>query len=164
MRFDGKSSKSVISSSSVRDWIHTQEFNNTQRSQAGEFIVSTELLWSFVSCHDLMHFSSSSASTADQQSDRSLLPKFLRKDRNKSKNWWLIIIVPLALSYFVFCRLKDNTLETVKIADFGLSQFYRPGVHLKCDGSGTISTSAPELFVKNATYKSETYNLGKTAT
>jgi serine/threonine protein kinase len=49
----------------------------------------------------------------------------------------------------------------VKIADFGLSQFYRPGVPLKCDGSGTISTSAPELFVKNATYKSETYNLGK---
>jgi serine/threonine protein kinase len=65
------------------------------------------------------------------------------------------------LLLFPFFRLKDNTLETVKIADFGLSQFYRPGVPLKCDGSGTISTSAPELFVKNATYKSETYNLGK---
>ena len=63
--------------------------------------------------------------------------------------------------HFVSLRLKDNTLEIVKIADFGLSQFYRPGVHLKCDGSGTISTSAPELFVKNATYKSETYNLGR---
>ena len=58
------------------------------------------------------------------------------------------------------CRLKDDTLEVVKIADFGLSQFYRPGVPIKCDGSGTLSTSAPELFVKNAAHKSETYNLG----
>lgn len=56
--------------------------------------------------------------------------------------------------------LKDDTLDIVKIADFGLSQFYRPGVLIKCDGSGTISSSAPELFAKNAAFQGETYNLG----
>ena len=34
----------------------------------------------------------------------------------------------------------------MKIADFGLSQFCRPGVLIKSDGSGTLSTAAPELL------------------
>ena len=67
----------------------------------------------------------------------------------------------LFVSYF---RLKDDSLDCVKIADFGLSQFYRPGVLIKCDGSGTLSISAPELLVK-PTFDSEenthaTYNFG----
>ena len=67
--------------------------------------------------------------------------------------------------YFWYHRLKDETLDSVKIADFGLSQFYRPGVLMKCDGSGTLAISAPELLVK-PTFNAEeqtnaTYNLGE---
>jgi serine/threonine protein kinase len=41
--------------------------------------------------------------------------------------------------------LKDNTLATVKIADFGLSDFYRPGAMIKSN-CGTLSFLAPEVF------------------
>lgn len=34
----------------------------------------------------------------------------------------------------------------VKIADFGLSQFCRPGVLIKGDGCGTLTSAAPELL------------------
>ena len=44
------------------------------------------------------------------------------------------------------CRLKDVSLKCVKIADFGLSQFCRPGVLIESDGVGTLSTAAPELL------------------
>ena len=61
-------------------------------------------------------------------------------------------------------RLKDDSLDCVKIADFGLSQFYRPGVLIKCDGSGTLSISAPELLIKPIFDSEEnthaTYNFG----
>ena len=43
------------------------------------------------------------------------------------------------------CRLKDNTLNMVKIADFGLSDFYRPGATMKSN-CGTLSFLAPEVF------------------
>ena len=49
-------------------------------------------------------------------------------------------------SSYNFWRLKDASLETIKIADFGLSQFCRPGVSIKSDGSGTLSTAAPEIL------------------
>lgn len=42
-------------------------------------------------------------------------------------------------------RLKDNSLEHVKIADFGLSEFYRPGGTLSST-SGTLSFQAPEVL------------------
>ncbi len=47
-----------------------------------------------------------------------------------------------------FCcypRLKDNSLALVKIADFGLSDFYRPGALIK-SSCGTLSFLAPEVF------------------
>ncbi len=42
-------------------------------------------------------------------------------------------------------RLKDSTLSLVKIADFGLSDFYRPGATMK-SSCGTLSFLAPEVF------------------
>lgn len=42
-------------------------------------------------------------------------------------------------------RLKDTTLNVVKIADFGLSDFYRPGAVMK-SSCGTLSFLAPEVF------------------
>lgn len=42
-------------------------------------------------------------------------------------------------------RLKDNSLALVKIADFGLSDFYRPGATMK-SSCGTLSFLAPEVF------------------
>ena len=41
--------------------------------------------------------------------------------------------------------LKDNTLALVKLADFGLSDFYRPGATMKST-CGTLSFLAPEVF------------------
>lgn len=41
--------------------------------------------------------------------------------------------------------LKTKTLECVKIADFGLSAFYRPGALMK-SSCGTLSFLAPEVF------------------
>eukprot|EP01031_Cornospumella_fuschlensis_P027784 gene27784-33558_t len=41
--------------------------------------------------------------------------------------------------------LKDNSLSCVKIADFGLSDFYRPGSRVKTN-VGTLSFLAPEIF------------------
>lgn len=41
--------------------------------------------------------------------------------------------------------LKDNSLQQVKIADFGLSDFYRPGAMVKSN-CGTLSFLAPEVF------------------
>jgi serine/threonine protein kinase len=41
--------------------------------------------------------------------------------------------------------LKDSTLSLVKIADFGLSDFYRPGTVMK-SSCGTLSFLAPEVF------------------
>jgi serine/threonine protein kinase len=45
----------------------------------------------------------------------------------------------------LLCRLKDQTLSLVKIADFGLSDFYRPGATMK-SSCGTLSFLAPEVF------------------
>ena len=42
------------------------------------------------------------------------------------------------------CRLKGQSLDHVKIADFGLSEFYRPGGTLTST-SGTLSFQAPEV-------------------
>lgn len=41
--------------------------------------------------------------------------------------------------------LKDPSINLVKIADFGLSDFYRPGATMKCS-CGTLSFLAPEVF------------------
>jgi serine/threonine protein kinase len=41
--------------------------------------------------------------------------------------------------------LKDSSLSLVKIADFGLSDFYRPGATMK-SSCGTLSFLAPEVF------------------
>jgi serine/threonine protein kinase len=41
--------------------------------------------------------------------------------------------------------LKDDTLDVVKIADFGLSDFYRPGSTLRTS-CGSLSYLAPEVF------------------
>ena len=41
--------------------------------------------------------------------------------------------------------LKDATLREVKIADFGLSEYYRPGGTLNSH-RGTLSFQAPEIF------------------
>lgn len=41
--------------------------------------------------------------------------------------------------------LKTKTLEIVKVADFGLSAFYRPGALMK-SSCGTLSFLAPEVF------------------
>lgn len=41
--------------------------------------------------------------------------------------------------------LKDDTLDVVKIADFGLSDFYRPGTTLRTS-CGSLSYLAPEVF------------------
>jgi serine/threonine protein kinase len=46
-------------------------------------------------------------------------------------------------------RLKDNNLSVVKIADFGLSDFYRPGATMK-SSCGTLSFLAPEVFQDTA--------------
>jgi serine/threonine protein kinase len=48
-------------------------------------------------------------------------------------------------SFFDVFRLKDNSLGCVKIADFGLSDFYRPGALIK-SSCGTLSFLAPEVF------------------
>ena len=45
--------------------------------------------------------------------------------------------------------LKTKTLQCVKIADFGLSAFYRPGAHIK-SSCGTLSFLAPEVFAGTA--------------
>ena len=42
-------------------------------------------------------------------------------------------------------RLKDHSTAVVKIADFGLSDFYRPGATMKTN-CGTLSFLAPEVF------------------
>jgi serine/threonine protein kinase len=47
--------------------------------------------------------------------------------------------------FLLFIRLKDNSLNVVKIADFGLSDFYRPGAMIK-SSCGTLSFLAPEVF------------------
>ena len=47
----------------------------------------------------------------------------------------------LQISY----RLKGQSLDHVKIADFGLSEFYRPGGTLTST-SGTLSFQAPEVI------------------
>ena len=44
-----------------------------------------------------------------------------------------------------YTRLKDDTLNHVKIADFGLSEFYRPGGTIS-NQLGTLSFLAPETF------------------
>jgi serine/threonine protein kinase len=44
-----------------------------------------------------------------------------------------------------FFRLKDHSTAIVKIADFGLSDFYRPGATMKTN-CGTLSFLAPEVF------------------
>eukprot|EP01038_Epipyxis_sp_PR26KG_P005993 gene5993-8251_t len=41
--------------------------------------------------------------------------------------------------------LKENSIALVKIADFGLSDFYRPGATMKSN-CGTLSFLAPEVF------------------
>lgn len=41
--------------------------------------------------------------------------------------------------------LKAKNLSCVKVADFGLSAFYRPGAHMK-SSCGTLSFLAPEVF------------------
>lgn len=51
----------------------------------------------------------------------------------------------LILKLYASNRLKDQSLGTVKIADFGLSGFYRPGAVMKSD-CGTLSFLAPEVF------------------
>ena len=49
---------------------------------------------------------------------------------------------PFTLS---FLRLLDDSLNNLKIADFGLSEFYRPGGTLS-SAIGTLSFQAPEMF------------------
>jgi serine/threonine protein kinase len=44
----------------------------------------------------------------------------------------------------------DDSLNNLKIADFGLSEFYRPGGTLS-SAIGTLSFQAPEMF-SNANY------------
>jgi serine/threonine protein kinase len=41
--------------------------------------------------------------------------------------------------------LKDDTLNHVKVADFGLAEFNRPGMTISST-SGTLSFQAPEIF------------------
>ena len=54
-------------------------------------------------------------------------------------------------------RLKDDTLNHVKIADFGLSEFYRPGGTISTQ-LGTLSFLAPETFTgSNYPGKTDTY-------
>eukprot|EP01034_Spumella_vulgaris_P024383 gene24383-30724_t len=57
--------------------------------------------------------------------------------------------------------LKDNTLNLVKIADFGLSDFYRPGATMKSN-CGTLSFLAPEVFrgTSNAGPPLDVWSLG----
>lgn len=57
---------------------------------------------------------------------------------------WLMCTCVIFCTY-LFCRLKDHTLSLVKIADFGLSDFYRPGATMK-SSCGTLSFLAPEVF------------------
>jgi serine/threonine protein kinase len=64
----------------------------------------------------------------------------------------------MLIAYFSFVpiiavlhRIKhSNNLSLVKIADFGLSDFYRPGVLMKSN-CGTLSFLAPEVFRGTAT-------------
>jgi serine/threonine protein kinase len=56
--------------------------------------------------------------------------------------WTFCLIFP---TFFFLLRLKDNSLNVVKIADFGLSDFYRPGAMIK-SSCGTLSFLAPEVF------------------
>ncbi len=52
----------------------------------------------------------------------------------------------LCYSSIIFpLSLKDSSLSLVKIADFGLSDFYRPGATMKSN-CGTLSFLAPEVF------------------
>ena len=50
-----------------------------------------------------------------------------------------------AIEMNFFFRLKDHSTAIVKIADFGLSDFYRPGATMKTN-CGTLSFLAPEVF------------------
>lgn len=58
-------------------------------------------------------------------------------------------------------RLKDHSLNQVKIADFGLSDFYRPGATMKSN-CGTLSFLAPEVFkgTSNAGPPLDVWSLG----
>lgn len=51
----------------------------------------------------------------------------------------------MSLSLSIPYRLKGQSLDHVKIADFGLSEFYRPGGTLTST-SGTLSFQAPEVI------------------
>ena len=57
--------------------------------------------------------------------------------------------------------LKSNSLALVKIADFGLSDFYRPGSTMK-SSCGTLSFLAPEVFrgTSNAGPPLDVWSLG----
>jgi serine/threonine protein kinase len=57
--------------------------------------------------------------------------------------------------------LKGNSLSLVKIADFGLSDFYRPGATMKSN-CGTLSFLAPEVFrgTSNAGPPLDVWSLG----
>jgi serine/threonine protein kinase len=57
--------------------------------------------------------------------------------------------------------LKGPSLQTVKIADFGLSAFYRPGATMK-SSCGTLSFLAPEVFngTSNAGPPLDVWSLG----
>ena len=57
--------------------------------------------------------------------------------------------------------LKDKDLNQVKIADFGLSDFYRPGAVMKSN-CGTLSFLAPEVFrgTSNAGPPLDVWSLG----
>ena len=57
--------------------------------------------------------------------------------------------------------LKSNSLALVKIADFGLSDFYRPGATMKST-CGTLSFLAPEVFqgTSNAGPPLDVWSLG----
>ena len=53
--------------------------------------------------------------------------------------------LPLPPYLYFYIRLKSASLSVVKIADFGLSAFYRPGTTMK-SSCGTLSFLAPEVF------------------
>jgi serine/threonine protein kinase len=57
--------------------------------------------------------------------------------------------------------LKGQSLAVVKIADFGLSAFYRPGATMK-SSCGTLSFLAPEVFdgTSNAGPPLDVWSLG----
>ena len=55
------------------------------------------------------------------------------------------LVTILLRSICYFNSLKDHSTALVKIADFGLSDFYRPGATMKTN-CGTLSFLAPEVF------------------